>query len=137
LLATTSGVFVEAWSFFSSNKFLTFTTNWHGVNGAPSFEVWNQFKTSWVRWAFVNVATAISRDFFDNSFSVSTRWFFHALIPDVVTSNFARFRAATWLTDIVFVIKKIAWVVFDTFVLASITTGASVSNTSTSINGFS
>jgi hypothetical protein len=137
LLATTSGVFVEAWSFFSSNKFLTFTTNWHGVNGAPSFEVWNQFKTSWVRWAFVNVATAISRDFFDNSFSVSTRWFFHALIPDVVTSNFARFRAATWLTDIVFVIKKIAWVVFDTFVLASITTGASVSNTSTSITGCS
>jgi hypothetical protein len=39
-----------------------------------------------------------------------------ASVSDVVTGNFSGLVAATWLADIVFVVEKIASIVFDTFV---------------------
>jgi hypothetical protein len=131
----TAFVSVEAF-FFALNEFSAFTANWHGEQSAFSFEVWNDFSTSFGWWAFVDTAASIIRNFFDKSFTVSASWFFDTLVSDVSAGDFSGFSAATWLTSIVFVVKQIADVVFNTFVFASVTTGAIVTDTTTFIDGF-
>jgi hypothetical protein len=54
----------------------------------------------------------------DSGDTVFTSWglLMDASVSDVVTGNFSGLVAATWLADIVFVVEKIASIVFDTFV---------------------
>jgi hypothetical protein len=121
------------------NEFLSFSsTSWNSEFSAFSFKIWNEFGTRWSFWAIISSAASIFRNMSNKGFTEFTNWFFFVStgVFDVVASNFSGFGTATWLTDIVFVVEEIAFVVFNTFMFASVTTGARVRNTSAFVNGF-
>lgn len=138
-LGATTFTIVMVANIFDLDEFLTFSgTSWDNKFSAFSFKVWNVFGASWSWWAIVSSAASIFRNMSNNSFTMFASWFFFMStgISDVVTGDFAGFGAATWLADIVFVVEKISFVVFNTFVFTSVTSRARVRNTSAFVNGF-
>jgi hypothetical protein len=121
------------------NEFLTLSrASWDSEQSTFLSQIWNVFSASKSWWAFVNSAASIFGNLLNSGNAVFASWGFlvNASVSDVVTRNFSGLVTATWLTDIVFVVEKIASIVFDTFVFTVEASGASVSNTAARINRF-
>lgn len=137
-LSAATFIVVMVTDVFDLDEFLTFSgASWDDKFSAFSFEVWNVFSTLWLM-ATVSDTTSIFRSMDFKSFTVFANWFFFmdTSISNVITSDFSIFSATTWLANIVFIMEQIAFVIFNTFVFASVTSRTRVSNTSAFINTF-
>jgi hypothetical protein len=138
-LSAATFVVVVVTDVFDLDEFLTFSgASWDDKFSAFGFEVWNEGGTRFWFWAFISSTASIIRSMDNFGFTVFTSWFFfmNTSISNVITSDFSVFSTTTWLANIVFIMEQIAFVILNTFVFASVTSRARITNTSAFVNTF-